>query len=100
MNKREKKMFDIKKVDILPFQVVKSVGKRKTDIAKNFAIPTKAIRGDDDGFVLIDNKSAHIYTVLPGDTLQSIANKFGTTPLEIKKKNDVLFIFVGQQLLI
>lgn len=93
-------MNNIKKVDILPFQIMKIVGKTKIDVAKNFAISTRAIVGDDNGFVLVDNKCSHIYTVLPGDTLNSIASKFGITPLEIKKKNDILFIFVGQQLLI
>ena len=93
-------MNNIKKVDILPFQIMKIVGKTKIDVAKNFAISIRAIEGDDNGFVLVDNKCSHIYTVLPGDTLNSIASKFGTTPLEIKKKNDILFIFVGQQLLI
>ena len=53
-------MNNIKKMDILPFQIMKIVGKTKIDVAKNFAISTRAILGDDNGFVLVDNTCSHI----------------------------------------
>lgn len=93
-------MSEVKKVDILPFEVVKIVGKTKLEVAKEFCVPQAAILGEDDGFVIVDRKTNRVHTVLPGETLSSIAQKFGTTVQEIKEKNNILFIFVGQQLLI
>lgn len=98
--KKEKKMSEVKKVDILPFEVVKIVGRKKVDIAREFSLPQGAILGEDNGFVIVDRKSHKVHTVLPGETLNSIAQKYGTSAQEIKEKNNILFIFVGQQLLI
>ena len=91
-------MSEVKKVDILPFEVVKIVGKTKLEVAKEFCVPQAAILGD--GFVIVDRKTNRVHTVLPGETVSSIAQRFGTTVQEIKEKNNILFIFVGQQLLI
>ena len=93
-------MSEVKKVDILPFEVVKTVGRTKIDVAKDFCVPQVAILGEDNGFVIVDRKSHKVHTVLPGETLSFIAQKFGITAQEIKEKNNILFIFVGQQLLI
>lgn len=54
----------------------------------------------------IRKKSVHpakkIYVVKRGDTLYSIAKKFGTSPASIKKKNDLVLdtLSVGQRLVI
>ncbi len=93
-------MGGIKKVDILPFEIIKIVGRKKVDVAKEFSIPQATISGDDDGFIFVDKRSLRVHTVLPGESLNSIAQNFGTTVEEIKEKNNILFIFVGQQLLI
>ena len=98
--KKEKKMSEVKKVDILPFEVVKIVGRKKVDIAREFSLPQGAILGEDNGFAIVDRKTNRVHTVLPGETLNSIAQKYGTSAQEIKEKNNILFIFVGQQLLI
>ncbi len=98
--KKGEKMSEVKKVDILPFEVVKTVGNTKAEISKDFCVPQSAILGEDDGFVIVDRKTNRVHTVLPGETLSSIAQKFGTTVQEIKEKNNILFIFVGQQLFI
>lgn len=93
-------MLEVKKVDVLPFEVVKTVGKTKTEVAKDFCVPQRTILGEDNGFAIVDRKINRVHTVLPGDTLSSIAQKYGTSVQEIKEKNNILFIFVGQQLII
>lgn len=93
-------MDKIKKVDVLPFEVMKIVGERKSDIATRLHVAPFDVMGDDNGFVVIKHGGGHMHTVLPGETLTSIAQKYGTTVQEIKQKNNILFIFVGQQLVI
>ena len=50
----------------------------------------------------LDNSTTTFYVVQPGDTLYSIANRFGTTVTAIRSDNNLTsdFLFVGQQLVI
>ena len=93
-------MAEVKKVDILPFEVLKIVGRKKIDVFKDFGVSQMAILGEDDGFVMVDKKCGRMHTVRPGESLNTIAQKYDTTVEKIKEKNNILFIFVGQQLLI
>lgn len=93
-------MEKIEKVDVLPFEVMKIVGEKKSDIETRLHVAAFDVTGDDYGFVAIKHGGGRIHTVLPGETLTSIAQKYGTTVQEIKQKNNILFIFVGQQLVI
>ncbi len=77
----------------------------KQSISKLFNVPQKNIISDKDNLsngdrVIVDLTKVQEYVVMPFDTLDSIANKFGTTPQQIASKNDIKAIFIGQRLLI
>lgn len=77
----------------------------KQSIAKLFNVPQKNIISDKDKLsngdrVIVDLTKVQEYIVMPLDTLDSIANKFGTTPQQIASKNGIKAIFIGQRLLI
>lgn len=75
----------------------------KNDFAKKINVNANNIVSDNEqlekgDIVLVNYKKSFIYIVKPIDTLESISKKFGKSVEEIKRKNNIRAIFIGQQL--
>ena len=55
----------------------------------------------EDGEVVVINKyNCKLYTVLPLDTIKSIAKRFNVSEEELKEKNKIDFVYYGLKILI
>lgn len=64
----------------------------------NVIYENKNLKNGD--LVIVENCNYIIHIVLPGETLDSIAQKYNTTIDDIINKNKIKNIFIGQQVII
>lgn len=86
------------------------VGKGDTVIglSARFGVPPVAIIADNDlkreiseGDILyIENRAGKLYNTEPFDTMESVAERFGVSPEDLKDANGVDYLFYGLKIII
>ena len=102
----EVKIYNIKKTKDIFYEVDED--ETFESIAEKFSLPVEYIRQNNSGSIYrgkilyLPETEFETYVVKPFDTLQKIANYFGTTTDILMKKNNLSneYVFIGQKLFI
>lgn len=76
-------------------------------ISKKFNLPVSIIIADnklkkevEENEILYLRKGGTLYTVMPNDTLENIAEKFGVLPENILKTNEISYVYPYEKIII